>query len=65
MQDKMATLRRLMNEGYELEEIDSERGVLLATFHRGGHRATLRLFPSDAERLLYHVPRTALVRVRR
>ena len=53
MQDKMATLRRLMNEGYELEDIDSERGCVQATFQRQGRRATLRLYPSDAERLLY------------
>ena len=53
MQDKLATVRRLMREGYELQDIETERGCVLATFARAGQRTTVRLFPSDAERILY------------
>lgn len=62
MQDKMATLRRLMSDGYHLEDIDSEAGCVQATFHRAGHRATVRLFPSDAEKLLFKAPSWTRVR---
>lgn len=63
MQDKLATLRRLMREGYELEDIESEEGRIDATFRRAGRRTTVRLFRSDAERLLF--PATGFLRVRR
>lgn len=65
MQDKMATLRRLIDDGYHLEEIESESGCVQATFRRAGHRATIRLFPSDAERLLYAPRRLGRVHLRR
>ena len=53
MQDKLATLRRLMDTGYELEGIESDDDCVRAYFQRGGQRTTLRLFASDAERLLF------------
>lgn len=63
MQDKLATVRRLVREGYELEDIETVEGRIDATFCLAGRRTTVRLFRSDAERLLY--PSFGLMRVRR
>lgn len=63
--DKLETLRRLMNEGYELEDLDSDDHCVQARFHLNGRRATLRLFASDAERLLYKPARAGRVWIRR
>lgn len=52
MHDKLAQLRRLLADGYTIEDIDSDEGVVEATLTRRGRRATVRLYPSDAERLL-------------
>lgn len=65
MQDKVATVRRLMREGYELEDIESEGRCIQATFRLAGQRRTVRLFPSDAERLLFPPGFAAFVRIRR
>ena len=66
MHDKLATVRRLMREGYELEDIDSDTLCVEARFSRAGRRATVRLFASDAEKLLFpHANGWGLLRVRR
>lgn len=67
MQDKLATLRRLIDEGYELQGIDSDGDCVLAEFRHPdmGRRTTLRLFATDAERLLFAPRRLGRVWIRR
>lgn len=52
MQEKLAHVRRLLDQGYVLDDIDSDRGSIDATFRRGTQRAVVRFLPSEAERLL-------------
>jgi len=52
MQAKLAHVRRLLEEGYELAEIQSEKGTVEATFRRYGQFETIRFLPSEAEALL-------------
>lgn len=52
MQTKLTHVRRLLDEGYELAEVESERGVVEATFRRYGQTVTVRFLPSEAEALL-------------
>lgn len=52
MQTKLAHVRKLLDEGYELHEVESDGGVMAATFVRGARRETVKFLPSDAEALL-------------
>ena len=52
MQAKLAHVKSLLEEGYELLDVVSDRGVVEATFGRYGHRVTIEFMPSDAEALL-------------
>ena len=63
MQDKLATVRRLVREGYELEDIETMDGRIDATFRLAGRRTVVRLFRSDAEKILF--PTFGPMRVRR
>lgn len=52
MAEKVETLRRLLREGYEVEDVGSDHGALEARLRRGTVRVTLRLLPSEASELL-------------
>jgi len=52
MQAKLERLRRLLAEGYVLDEVDSENGAVDATLRRGAARIVVSFSPSEAERLL-------------
>ncbi|HWH08671.1 MAG TPA: hypothetical protein VNX21_05685 [Candidatus Thermoplasmatota archaeon] len=52
MAEKVETLRRLLREGYEVEDVASDHGAVEARLRRGPSRVTLRLFPSEADALL-------------
>lgn len=52
MQAKLAHVRRLLDEGYELAEVQSDRGVVEATFRRFGQVTVVKFLPSEAEALL-------------
>lgn len=52
MAEKVETLRRLLREGYEVEDVASDHGAVEARLRRGGQRVTLRLLPSEADALL-------------
>lgn len=52
MQAKLAHVRRLLDEGYELAEVQSDRGAVEATFRRYGQVVTIKFLPSEAEALL-------------
>ncbi|HVM44826.1 MAG TPA: hypothetical protein VM582_02730 [Candidatus Thermoplasmatota archaeon] len=45
-------MRRLLDEGYELVEVESEQGLVEATFGRYGQRVTIQFLPAEAEALL-------------
>lgn len=49
---KLAQVRRLLDQGFVLDEIESERGAIEATFRRGTQRTVVRFLPSEAEQLL-------------
>ena len=52
MAEKVEILRRLLREGYHIDDVASERGVLEARLARGSERIVLKLLPSDAAELL-------------
>lgn len=52
MQAKLAHVRRLLDEGYELADVRSDKGSVDATFRRYGQVITIRFHPLDAEALL-------------
>lgn len=52
MADQVERLRRLMREGYLVDEVESEGGVLEATLRKGRLVVVLRLDEHDAEELL-------------
>lgn len=64
MEPKVARIHQLIADGFTLAEIDSDHGVVEAHLLRGATRVTVRLLPSEAERLLYEVD-SARLRVRR
>lgn len=45
-------VKRLLDQGYELWEVDSSRGMMEATFRRGTLREVVRFSPDEAEALL-------------
>lgn len=49
---KLEHMRRLLAEGYVLDEIESDRGTVEATLRRGPLSITVTFSPSEAERLL-------------
>ncbi|MEO6667477.1 MAG: hypothetical protein ABIO65_12000, partial [Nitrospiria bacterium] len=55
-QPKLAHVRRLLDEGYELDEVQSDRGAIEATFRRYGERVVIRFQRSEAEALLLAGP---------
>lgn len=52
MQAKLDQVRRLLREGYVLDEVESERGAVEARLRRGALSVTIRFLPSEAEALL-------------
>lgn len=52
MPTKLEQVRRLLEQGYELGEVESDRGTIEATFCRGTQRVVIRFLPSEAEALL-------------
>ena len=52
MAEKVETLRRLLREGYTVEDVASDHGALEAHLRRGASRVVLRLLPSEADALL-------------
>lgn len=61
---KVDELRRLIAEGYTLENIESDRGVVEATLRRGDRVVQVRFFPSEAESLLFAPVRVRAARYR-
>lgn len=53
---KLAELRRLLDEGYSLEEVESDNGWVEARFRRGSLLKVIRFLPSEAEALLLKGP---------
>lgn len=45
-------VRRLLDQGYELWEVESSRDMMEATFRRGVQREIVRFSPGEAEALL-------------
>ena len=56
MAAKVDQVRRLLAEGYVLEDVESERGAVEARFRRGPMVVTVRFLPSEAEALLLAGP---------
>ena len=52
MQAKLDQVRKLLDAGYVLEDIESDRGAVEAKFRRGVTIVVVRFLPSEAERLL-------------
>ena len=51
--DKLEQVRRLLADGYTVEDIDSDHASVVARLRRGGRSVTIRFHPSEAERILY------------
>jgi len=49
---KLERLRRLMEQGYDLAEVDSDHGVVEATFRRRGLVVKVTFAPHEAEAIL-------------
>lgn len=62
MQAKLAHVRRLLDGGYELVDVQSDEGTLDATFRRHGQTTTIRFLPSEAEALLIEPARRGPLR---
>lgn len=56
MASKLDQVRRLLAQGYELEEVESDRLAMEARFRRGASVVTVRFLPSEAEALLLAGP---------
>lgn len=52
MQAKLAHVKRLLDDGFELAEVESDAGVVSATFRRYGQLVVVTFLPSEAEALL-------------
>lgn len=52
MANKVVEVQRLLAEGYELDEVESEAGIIEARFRRGTHTRSITFSPHDAEALL-------------
>ena len=53
MREKTARLRRLLNEGYSIVDIDSDAGAIDMTLRKDDSAVRLRFYKSEAEELLY------------
>ena len=62
MQAKLAHVRRLLDEGYDLVDVQSDRGSVDATFRRYGQVVTITFLPSEAEALLLAIGPLRLAR---
>lgn len=49
---KLERVRRLIDEGYDLDEVDSDHGVVEATFRRRGLVVKVTFAPHEAEAIL-------------
>lgn len=56
MAAKLEEVRRLLDEGYTLEEVESEKGYVEARFRRGMRCVSVRFRPHEAEALLLAGP---------
>lgn len=56
MQQKVARIHHLLADGFLLDRIESDRGAVEAHLRRGHAVAVVRIFPAEAEELLYGVP---------
>lgn len=52
MQGKLEQVRRLLADGYELDEVVEDGLVMEAIFRRGSRAAHVRFLPSEAHALL-------------
>lgn len=52
MTEKVEQLRRLLEEGFVIDDIDSEDGAVQTTLRRDTRLVVLRFTPSEAEELL-------------
>ena len=52
MAEKVEKLRRLLQEGYHVEDVASDRGALEARLRKGANVVVVRLFASEADALL-------------
>lgn len=56
MQAKLDQVRRLLREGYELENVVEDGLVMEALFRRGSTTASIRFLPNEAEALILSGP---------
>lgn len=52
MQGKLEQVRRLLADGYELDDVVDDGLVMEAIFRRGPRTMTVRFLPNEAEALL-------------
>lgn len=52
MLTKLDQVRKLLADGYTLDEVESEGGVMVARFRKATKTTTIRFLPSDAEAVL-------------
>lgn len=52
MSTKLDQVRNLLADGYTLEEVESEGGVMVVRFRKATKTTTIRFLPSDAEAVL-------------
>ena len=58
MTAKWAQVRKLLDEGYDLADVDSDHGALEATFRRAGRTVRVRFGRHEAAELLLMRPRS-------
>ncbi|HUR68570.1 MAG TPA: hypothetical protein VM370_04930 [Candidatus Thermoplasmatota archaeon] len=56
MPTKLDQVRKLLAEGYELDDVENAGGMMEARFRRGSKTITVRFLPSEAEALLLKGP---------
>lgn len=52
MAEKVETLRKLLREGYLVEDVASDSGTLETRLRKGANVVVVRMFPSEADALL-------------
>lgn len=53
MHPKVARIRQLMDDGFDLENIDSDHGAVEVHLRREDLRLSIRLLPNEAKTYLY------------
>lgn len=56
MATKLDQVRKLLRDGYELDDVESDRDHMTARFRRGASTILVRFLPSEAEALLQAGP---------